>query len=146
MRAVLIQAVLDAPMFVTRWRWNATRVAGHAAHRAAASKVAPAAAAHGRGGSGRPVFPDQLACVENLRGEREIPDHPLVRQTISRLPASRPWTSRGWSGCCAVWNPVQLPHGRDLTQPSPLSLEIMTARPYAYLDDAPIEERRTQAV
>ncbi len=35
---------------------------------------------------------------------------------------------------------------RDLTEPSPLALEVLNARPYAYLDDAPLEERRTQAV
>src|SRR5207247_9081023 len=35
---------------------------------------------------------------------------------------------------------------RDLTEPSPLALEVLSARPYAYLDDAPLEERRTQAV
>ena len=93
------------------------------------------------------IFPDQLACAENLVGEREIPDHPLVRQTIAdclergdghRRPgaAARPASSRATIRVVA----------RDLTEPSPLALEVLSARPYAYLDDAPLEERRTQAV
>ena len=78
---VLTQAVLDAPLFTTRWRWNAT---------------VSLAVRTSRGGKRVPaplqrmaaedllsvVFPDQLACAENLRGEREVPDHPLVRQTL----------------------------------------------------------------
>ena len=92
------------------------------------------------------IFPDQVACGENIVGDREIPDHPLVRQTVDdclheamdidgleRLLGS---LERGEIEVVA----------RDLTEPSPLALEILSARPYAYLDDAPLEERRTQAV
>jgi ATP-dependent Lhr-like helicase len=92
------------------------------------------------------VFPDQIACAENLPGEREIPDHPLVNQAISDC-LSEAMDIEGLqrllkgieSGAINVV-------ARDLTQPSPLALEVLTARPYAFLDDAPIEERRTQAV
>ena len=92
------------------------------------------------------VFPDQIACAENLRGEREIPDHPLVRQAISDslteamdIEGLERLLKDVESGAVRVTV-------RDLTQPSPLALEILSARPYAYLDDAPLEERRTQAV
>src|ERR1700723_2970461 len=92
------------------------------------------------------VFPDQVACAENLPGELEIPDHPLVRQTI-RDCLEEAMDVEGFeqllrgleSGAIRVV-------ARDLTEPSPLALEVLNARPYAYLDDAPLEERRTQAV
>jgi ATP-dependent Lhr-like helicase len=92
------------------------------------------------------VFPDQVACAENLPGEIEIPDHPLVRQTIRDcledamdVDALEGLLRRLESGAVRVV-------ARDLTEPSPLALEALNARPYAYLDDAPLEERRTQAV
>ena len=92
------------------------------------------------------VFPDQIACAENLPGEREIPDHPLVRQTIADC-LTRRWTSTASSGCCRrIEIGAVRVVARDLTQPSPLALEVLSARPYAFLDDAPLEERRTQAV
>src|SRR5437763_16671224 len=91
-------------------------------------------------------FPIQLACAENLIGEREIPDHPLVRQTIydclneaMDVAGLERLLRRIESGDVRIVS-------RDLTQPSPLALEVLSARPYAYLDDAPLEERRTQAV
>jgi ATP-dependent Lhr-like helicase len=92
------------------------------------------------------VFPDQIACAENLAGEREIPDHPLVRQALGDclteamdIDGLERLLKHIESGAVRVV-------GRDLTQPSPLALEVLSARPYAFLDDAPLEERRTQAV
>ena len=92
------------------------------------------------------VFPDQMACAENIAGDREIPDHPLTNQTISDclheamdIEGLERLLARIESGEIRVV-------ARDLTQPSPLALEVLSARPYAYLDDAPLEERRTQAV
>src|SRR5947209_7496579 len=92
------------------------------------------------------VFPDQIACAENLAGQREIPDHPLVRQTIDDclgeamdVDGLERLVARLHSGEIEVV-------ARDLAEPSPLALEVLSARPYAYLDDAPLEERRTQAV
>jgi ATP-dependent helicase Lhr and Lhr-like helicase len=92
------------------------------------------------------IFPDQVACAENLVGEREVPDHPLVAQTISDclneamdIGGLERLLSDIESGAIRII-------ARDLTEPSPLAREVLTARPYAYLDDAPLEERRTQAV
>jgi ATP-dependent Lhr-like helicase len=92
------------------------------------------------------VFPDQLACLEHIVGDREIPDHPLVNQTmndclteamdIEGLEEVLRKIERGEIRCIA----------RDLPEPSPLASEILNARPYAFLDNAPLEERRTQAV
>ena len=87
-----------------------------------------------------------MACAENMVGDREIPDHPLTNQTISDclheamdIAGLERLLARIESGDVQVI-------ARDLTQPSPLALEVLSARPYAYLDDAPLEERRTQAV
>src|SRR5438045_628314 len=137
--------MLDAPMFITRWRWVAGVSLALPRFRGG-RKVAPQLARMAAEDLIGTVFPDQLACAENLVGEREVPDHPLVRQTISdclheamdiagleRLLAGLE------SGAIQVI-------ARDLTEPSPLAHEVLSARPYAYLDDAPLEERRTQAV
>src|SRR4029077_1061734 len=92
------------------------------------------------------IFRDQVACAENLVGEREIPDHPLVRQTISDC-LGEAMDIDGLSRILARLEAGEIDVvTRDLTEPSPLALEVLSARPYAYLDDAPLEERRTQAV
>jgi ATP-dependent Lhr-like helicase len=92
------------------------------------------------------VFPEATACLEHIVGAREIPDHPLVRQTMQDclveamdLPALKRIVEDivgGHVECVA----------RDTPEPSPLCHEILNARPYAFLDDAPLEERRTMAV
>ena len=144
-REVLIQALLDAPMFATRWRWVAS-VALALPRMRGGHKVPPQLTRMAAEDLIVSVFPDQLACAENLPGDREIPDHPLLRQVISDclveamdIEGLERLLTGLESGAIAIT-------GRDLTQPSPLALEVMAARPYAYLDDAPIEERRTQAV
>jgi ATP-dependent helicase Lhr and Lhr-like helicase len=144
-RPLLIQALLDAPMFVTRWRW-VIGVALALPRFRGGKKVAPQLARMGAEDLIGAVFPDQIACAENLPGEREIPDHPLVRQTIADcldeamdLGGLERLLARIESGGIRIV-------ARDLTEPSPLALEVLSARPYAYLDDAPLEERRTQAV
>jgi ATP-dependent Lhr-like helicase len=142
---VLIQALLDAPLFTTRWRWNAT--ISLAIKRSRAGKKTPAPLQRMAAEDLiAVVFPDQLACAENLSGEREIPDHPLVRQTLfdslheaMDIDGLVALLTAMESGAIQVLT-------RDLPQPSPLAQEILNARPYAYLDDAPLEERRTQAV
>jgi ATP-dependent helicase Lhr and Lhr-like helicase len=144
-RTVLIQALLDAPMFTTRWRW----VAGTALalpRRRGGKKIPPQLARMEAEDLIANVFPDQLACAENLVGAREIPGHPLVNQTLADcldeamdIAGLERLLGRLEGGEIRV---VSL----DLTQPSPLALEILNARPYAFLDDAPLEERRTQAV
>ena len=92
------------------------------------------------------VFPDQIACAENLTGEREIPDHPLVEQTI-RDCLEEAMDIHGLEQLLGDIESGQVRVvARELTEPSPLALQVLAARPYAYLDDAPLEERRTQAV
>src|SRR5262249_59068448 len=91
-------------------------------------------------------FPDQLACAENLVGEREVPEHPLVEQTIADC-LNEAMDVKGLQGLLKGLEAGDIRVvARDLTEPSPLSLEVLSARPYAYLDDAPLEERRTRAV
>jgi ATP-dependent Lhr-like helicase len=142
---VLTQALLDAPMFGVRWRWNASTAL--ALPRMSGGKKTPAPIQRMRAEDlVAAVFPDQIACAENLAGEREIPDHPLVRQTlhdclheamdVDALIALLKRLERGEAQIVC----------RELTTPSPLAAEVLSARPYAFLDDAPLEERRTQAV
>jgi ATP-dependent helicase Lhr and Lhr-like helicase len=144
-RDVLVQALLDAPMFNTRWRWVAAVSLALPRFRGG-RKVPPQLARMDAEDLIAAIFPDQIACAENLVGEREIPDHPLVRQTIADCLNDAMDLGgllrllRGLeSGAIRVVT-------RELTEPSPLALEVLSARPYAYLDDAPLEERRTQAV
>ena len=144
-RPLLIQALLDAPMFMTRWRW-VTGVALALPRFRGGRKVPPQLARMGAEDLIASVFPDQIACAENLPGEREIPDHPLVRQTIDDCLNE----AMDIDGLERLLGGIEAGDirivARDLTEPSPLALEVLSARPYAYLDDAPLEERRTQAV
>src|SRR5881628_1503404 len=144
-RDLLVQALLDAPMFTIRWRWNATRSLAVPRFRGGAKIAAPLQRMESENLLAA-VFPDQLACLEHIVGDREIPDHPLVKQTIDDclteamdidgLEELLRKIERGEIRCIA----------RDLPEPSPLASEILNARPYAFLDNAPLEERRTQAV
>jgi len=144
-RPLLIQALLDAPMFTTRWRWVAAVSLAQPRFRGG-RKVPPQLARMGAEDLLGAVFPDQIACAENLTGEREVPDHPLVRQTITDCLTE----AMDIEGLERILKGIESGAIRivacDLTQPSPLALEVLSARPYAYLDDAPLEERRTQAV
>lgn len=142
---VLVQALLDAPLFGTRWRWTATTALALPRY-AGGRKLAPQIQRMRSDDLLATVFPDQAACLENIAGEREVPDHPLVAQTLDdclhEAMDADAWLAllgrieRGAVGLVA----------RDLPAPSPLAMEILSARPYAFLDDAPIEERRTHAV
>ncbi len=144
-REVLIQAMLDAPMFATRWRWNATRALAILRFRGG-KKVPPQFQRMQAEDLLAVCFPDQVACLENIAGDREIPDHPLVEQTIEDCLHE----AMDIEGLEALLGRIQRGEltliGKDLTEPSPLAQEILNARPYAYLDDAPLEERRTQAI
>jgi ATP-dependent Lhr-like helicase len=144
-RALLIQAMLDAPMFITRWRW-VIGVALALPRFRGGRKVPPQLARMGAEDLIAAVFPDQIACAENLAGEREVPDHPLVRQTIDDcLNEAMDIAGLERLLSCIERGDIRVV-ARDLTEPSPLAMEVLSARPYAYLDDAPLEERRTQAV
>jgi ATP-dependent helicase Lhr and Lhr-like helicase len=144
-RPLLVQALCAAPMFPTRWRWSAAIALALPRFRSGKKVPAPLARMAAEDLLAA-VFPDQVACAENLTGELEIPDHPLVRQAIRDCledamdVAGLERLLRGLeSGSIRSL-------ARELTEPSPLALEVLSARPYAYLDDAPLEERRTQAV
>ena len=144
-RTVLTQALLDSPMFTTRWRW-VIGVALALPRFRGGKKVPPQLARMGAEDLIGAVFPDQIACAENLAGEREIPDHPLVRQAIGDSLTEAMDIDGLERLLRGIESGAVRITVRDLTQPSPLALEVLSARPYAYLDDAPLEERRTQAV
>ncbi len=144
-RPLLVQAMLAAPMFAARWRWTATTSLALPRFRSG-KKVPPQLQRMAAEDLLAAVFPDQIACAENLVGEREIPDHPLVNQTVHDCL----YEAMDIEGLEQLLRAIESGEIRvlhcDLTEPSPLSLEILGARPYAFLDDAPLEERRTRAV
>jgi len=144
-RDLLVQALLDAPMFAIRWRWNATRSLAVPRFRGGAKIAAPLQRMESENLLAA-VFPDQLACLEHIVGDREIPDHPLVKQTIDDCLSE----AMDIDGLEEVLRKIEQGEirciARDLPEPSPLASEILNARPYALLDNAPLEERRTQAV
>ena len=144
-RQVLVQALCAAPMFAVRWRWGAGISLALPRFRGG-RKVPPQIARMNAEDLLASVFPDQVACAENLPGELEIPDHPLVRQTIRDCLEEAMDVCRFEEVLRRLENGDIRVVARDLTEPSPLALEALNARPYAYLDDAPLEERRTQAV
>jgi ATP-dependent helicase Lhr and Lhr-like helicase len=143
---VLEQAVLTgSPIFGTRWRWDAMR--SLALLRFQGGKKLPLQIQRMRSDDLlASVFPDVAACQENVVGDIQIPDHPLVREVmkdvlteamdIDGLRAVLRGIEDGSIRCLAVDTPV----------PSQFSHEILNANPYAYLDDAPLEERRARAV
>lgn len=142
---LLVQALLDAPMFTTRWRWNANRSLA-IPRRRGGRKIAPQLQRMESEDLLAAVFPDQVACGENIVGDREIPAHPLVAQTL-RDCLEEAMDIRGLEALlAAIEKGEKSLVARELREPSPLTQEILNARPFAYLDDAPLEERRTQAV
>ncbi|MFX1696775.1 DEAD/DEAH box helicase [Paraburkholderia sp. A1RO-1] len=142
---LLVQALLDAPLFGVRWRWNATTAL--ALPRQTGGRKTPPQIQRMRSEDLlAAVFPDQAACVENLAGEREIPRHPLVDQTLDDCLHDAMDTEAWLALLRRIESRDVKLVTRELTAPSPLAAEILSARPYAFLDDAPLEERRTQAV
>jgi len=142
---LLVQALLDAPMFGTRWRWNAT--ASLAVRRMnGGRKVPPQFQRSDAQDLLTVVFPEQQACLENVVGDREIPDHPLVAQTLADC-LHETMDVDGFVRLLARIERGEVEIvARDLASPSPLSHAILNARPYAFLDDGAAEERRTRAV
>jgi ATP-dependent Lhr-like helicase len=142
---VLEQAVMPSPLFTTRWRWDAGRSLALLRFRGG-KKVPPNIQRMRADDLLAAVFPEALACPENLEGEIALSDHPLIRETmkdvltealdIEGLQRVLTDMAEGRIRCLAVDTPV----------PSQFSHEILNANPYAYLDDAPLEERRARAV
>ena len=144
-RDKLIQAFLDAPMFPVRWRWNATR--SLAVKRWVGGKrLAPPLQRMDAEDLLAVIFPDSLACLENIQGSREVPDHPLVDQTIRDCLDEAMDFSEFQVLLREVVDGKKSLVARDVREPSPLAHEIIAAKPYAFLDDAPLEERRTLAI
>ncbi|MEO8425741.1 MAG: DEAD/DEAH box helicase [Verrucomicrobiota bacterium] len=142
---LLVQALLDAPMFTIRWRWNAARSLALPRQRGGRRIPAPLQRMEAENLLAA-VFPDQLACLEHIVGDREIPGHPLVRQTIEDC-LTEAMDIEGLVGLLQRIEKGEIQcTARDLPEPSPLAHEILNARPYAFLDNAPLEERRTRAV
>jgi len=143
---VLEQAVLTgSPIFGTRWRWDASRALALLRFQNG-RKVPPQIQRMRSDDLLASVFPDVAACQENIEGDIKLPDHPLVREVmkdvlteamdIDGLKRVLQGMETGAIRCVAVDTPV----------PSQFSHEILNANPYAYLDDAPLEERRARAV
>ncbi len=145
MPPILEQAALASPIFQTRWRWDATRALALLRFQGG-KKVPPQIQRMRSDDLLASVFPDVAACQENIEGDIKIPDHPLVREVmkdvltealdIDGLRDVLRGIEQGRIRCLAVDTPV----------PSQFSHEILNANPYAYLDDAPLEERRARAV
>lgn len=145
-RDVLTQAVLQSPMFIARWRWNASRAL--ALLRFRNGKRVPLHLQRMRAEDLlTAIFPMATACQDNRPpGNIEVPDHPLVQETlrdcleeamdIDGLTTILKKIEQGEINCLSVESPA----------PSPFSHEILNANPYAFLDDAPLEERRSRAV
>jgi ATP-dependent Lhr-like helicase len=145
MAPILEQAALASPIFGTRWRWDATRALALLRFQGG-KKVPPQIQRIRSDDLLASVFPDVAACGENIVGDIKIPDHPLVAEVmkdvltealdIDGLGEVLRGIEQGRIRCLAVDTPV----------PSQFSHEILNANPYAYLDDAPLEERRARAV
>jgi ATP-dependent Lhr-like helicase len=145
LQPILEQAALASPIFGTRWRWDANRALALLRFQSG-KKVPPQIQRMRSDDLLASVFPDVAACQENIEGDIQIPDHPLVKEVmkdvlteamdVNGLESLLRGIEQGRIRCLAVDTPV----------PSPFSHEILNANPYAYLDDAPLEERRARAV
>lgn len=142
---ILVQALLAVPMFKIRWRWNATRAMA-VLRSNKGQRVPPALLRFRTDDFLTSVFPAQTACQENRPENIEIPDHPLVKQTVHDclteamdIERFRALLSQKESGVVSFT-------AKDTREPSPFSHSMLNANPYAFLDGAPLEERRARAV
>ena len=142
---ILEQAALASPIFATRWRWDANRSLALLRFQGG-KKVPPQIQRIRSDDLLASVFPDVAACQENIEGDIKIPDHPLVQEVMKDYSPRR-WISTACGGC---WTGIRSGSIRtlavDTPVPSQFSHEILNANPYAFLDDAPLEERRARAV
>jgi len=145
LEADLVQALLAVPMFGNRWRWNVTRAL--AVLRQQGGRRVPIALIRMRAEDLlAAVFPEQVACGDNHAGPITVPDHPLVTETIQNCLRE----AMDVDGLREVLDAIDRGEIRTIavetSAPSPMSHEILNANPYAFLDDAPLEERRARAV
>jgi ATP-dependent Lhr-like helicase len=143
--ADITQAALQSPMFTNRWRWNATRAL--ALLRFLGGKKVPVALQRMRAEDLlAAVFPAQVGCQDNRVGNIEPPDHPLVTETLHDCLHE----AMDLDGLLGVLDGIATGSirtvGIETPAPSALAHEILNANPYAFLDDAPLEERRARAV
>jgi len=142
---ILEQAALDSPIFGTRWRWDANRALALLRFQGG-KKVPPQIQRMRSDDLLASVFPEAAACFENIEGDRKIPDHPLVSEVMKDVLTE----AMDVEGLKAVLRGMAAGEIRvvavDTPVPSQFSHEILNANPYAYLDDAPLEERRARAV
>ena len=142
---ILEQASLDSPIFGTRWRWDANRALALLRFQNG-KKVPPQIQRMRSDDLLASVFPDAAACFENIEGERKIPDHPLVGEVMKDVLTE----AMDIEGLKTLLRGIASGEIRvisvDTPVPSQFSHEILNANPYAYLDDAPLEERRARAV
>jgi ATP-dependent Lhr-like helicase len=144
-RSLLIQALLDVPMFEVRWRWNATRALA-VLRTKAGKRVPPHLQRYRSNDLLTAVFPQQTQCFEHRTGDLEIPDHPLVQQTVYDCLQEAMDADRFEGIMKAIdQGSIELT-ARDTREPSPFCYELIHANPYAFLDDAPLEERRVRAM
>ena len=142
---VLTQAILQSPLFGVRWRWAASRAL--ALLRFSGGKKVPLLQRMRSDDLLAAVFPEQVACQDNAPpGDVEVPDHPLVFETMRDCLTE----AMDLDGFKRVLEGIERGEievfARDTTQPSVFSHQILNAMPYAFLDDAPLEERRSRAV
>lgn len=144
-REAVRDSVFYVPLFPTRWRWNTSRALAVTRQRGG-KRVPPFIQRMRADDLMASVFPEQVGCQENVTGALDMPDHPLLRQTMHDCLQE----AMDIDGLESVLGRVEAGeirmHARDTTEPSPMAHEIVSGRPYTYLDDAPIEERRTRAV
>src|SRR6266513_2505280 len=144
-RETLVQAVLDSPIFETRWRWSTTLALAVPRYRGGARVPNPLQRMYAEDLL-QSVFPDAAACLDNLQGAREVPEHPLVKQALRdslEEALDLPGLLRRLQGLFS--GEVKL-LAKDTPEPSVLCHEILNSQVYTFLDDAPLEERRARAV
>ncbi|HEY7218379.1 MAG TPA: DEAD/DEAH box helicase, partial [Candidatus Binatia bacterium] len=141
----LTQAALASPMFTNRWRWNAGRALAVLRH--GGGRKVPVALQRMRAEDLlAAVFPEQVMCQDNRSGPVELPDHPLVKETMNDcLHEAMDIDGLAEILSCIESGAIQT-LAIDTPAPSPMAHEILNANPYAFLDDAPLEERRARAV
>ncbi len=141
----LEQAVLDAPMFLSRWRWNLNRALLVLRFRSGRRNPPPIQRMEADDFMAV-LFPQAAACQENVTGPIEIPDHLIVRQTMYDTLHEALDVDGLHALLVAMECGEVTVHTVDTTEPSVLAHEILTARPYAFLDDEELQNRRTNAV